>query len=121
MNDMEEKPIDCIYKTWELAETVLNYLAVLLCDSGFDAYAYTYHNSGENGFCVKLSSVHVMSEEQKGRVVYFSEFRSSNDLVVYKMDKNRTDGIDEEAYKGRRLFREALDAAKYSFDYLTAE
>jgi len=116
-----------IERTTELAEKVLNILVPTLStikNADASCVVRTYQNGRENGFHVSisvLSSIGLIIRE-----VWFSEFRRSDDVVVYphmRGDYGKSwDGVlPGGAYQNKRLFQTPEEAALFCFDVLTGK
>lgn len=112
-----------IERTTEKAERVLAHLTEwmdqikdLECTEGVTVVIRTYHNGRENGYSVVFDK-YLRDREFDTRVVWFSEFRSSDEIVVYSDApagfEYMVDNILDAVYERRKLFQSPKQAAMH--------
>lgn len=120
-------------KNYRKAATVLAVLEELYGDR-LDGNVETYRNGRENGFGIDIARFrkeYVDGSEvwqrvehvSKWRTVYVAEFRRSDGIVVYVVDKMTQGELTEEAYENAKHFGPTAftAAAKYIWNQLTAK
>lgn len=72
-----------------------------------------YSNGRENGYTLKM---YAYPPVLTALVVAWSEYRTSDEVVVYVDDRGEWDGIpSDRVYKEKKLFKTVDEAAKYIF------
>lgn len=102
-----------IHKKYYRAEKIVKMLKKAVCFLNLhDATVGCYSNGRENGFCLRLF------EGNKFLVIAFSEYRSSDDIVVYIGDsfadfEMQGNVPSDEVYENKKMFGDEEQAVEY--------